>query len=156
MVAINTKENNKTKSPNLSTKTLAKPQGETQGKTQSKKGSNVKVALTTEPSHDQLVIKLLDEINATSVLHVELTPDLFINGKFAGTKSPKVQSVLKQGKKDVLEQMQKAALDLGANTVADIEVKNAMKMIDKNSAKITVSASGTALLTDPAKASESA
>lgn len=125
-------------------------------KPKSKNSINSKVTLTAEPSHEQMVIRLFDEISATSILHIELTPDLFINGKFAGTKSPKIQASLKQGKKDVLGQIQKTALDLGANTVADIEVKNGMKMVDKKSAKITVTASGTALLTDTTEAAVNA
>ncbi len=112
------------------------------------KKTGVNVALTANPSHELNILKLFEEVSATCVLNIELTADLFIKGKFAGVKSPKIQATLNQGKKDALGQLRKTAQDLGANVVADIEVKNAMKMVDQHRANITVNISGTALLTD--------
>ncbi len=116
-------------------------------KTQPKK-VGADITLTASPSYELHALKLFEEVSATCILNIELTADLFIKGKFAGVKSPKIQAALKQGKKDTLGQLRKIARDLGANVVADIEIKNAMKMVDQNNANITVNASGTALLAD--------
>ena len=63
---------------------------------------------------------------------------------------------IKQGKKDSLDQLRSTAQGLGANMVADIEVKNGMKMVGKKNANITVSASGTALLAETSGATAEA
>ncbi|HEY7772061.1 MAG TPA: heavy metal-binding domain-containing protein [Marinagarivorans sp.] len=106
------------------------------------------VVLTTKSSKEQTVLALMDEVSSECVLTVALTPDLFNNGKFIGQKSAVVKAALKQGKQDALTQLRQAAHDLDANMVTDVAVKNSMKMVSTESAKIIVTATGNAIVAE--------
>lgn len=103
------------------------------------------VTLTTKSSEQYEVLMTLEPVTANCILSVGITPDMFTDGKFTGARSEKIQAALKQGRKDVLNQLRSSAYELGGNLVTDIDVKSGMKLLDKSSAKITVSATGEAL-----------
>lgn len=103
------------------------------------------VALTTKPLDGMKNVDHIKDINANCVLNLELTPDLFENGKFVGAKSAKVKAALQQGKKHALGKLRAAAQTAGANMVTDIAVKNAFKLVDAQKAKVTVSVMGAAV-----------
>ncbi len=103
------------------------------------------VTLTTKPASEFEILAVLEEASAECVLSIELTPDLFVDGKFIGAKSEKVVAALKQGKKNALSELRAKAEDLGANMVTDIVIKNGLKMVDASTANITVSATGQAV-----------
>lgn len=107
--------------------------------------ASASVTLTTKPASEFEIIAVLEETSAECVLSIELTPDLFENGKFIGAKSEKVLAALKQGKKNALAELRDIAEDLGANMVTDIAVKNGLKMIDAKTANITVTVTGQAV-----------
>jgi uncharacterized protein YbjQ (UPF0145 family) len=104
--------------------------------------------LTTKPQAEQTVLAVMGPVSAECVLSIALTPDLFEDGKFIGRKSEKVRAALKQGKLNALEQLREAAQSQDANMVTDVTVKNGMKMVGDDTAKITVSATGNAIVAE--------
>lgn len=101
------------------------------------------VMLTTKSGEDQNIINVIDDINVESVLSMRLTPDLFDNGKFIGTKSDKIKAALVQGKKNALLELKKRAKKVGANLVTFVEIKNTIRPTEANMVNIIVKASGT-------------
>ncbi len=101
-----------------------------------------KIVLSGKPLSEHTIAATLDDVTANCVLNLKLTPDLFEDGKFLGAKADKVQAALKQGRKHVLAQLRAKAYDGGANLVAGVVVKNAIKAVDNKTAKITVQAKG--------------
>lgn len=106
------------------------------------------IVLTTKSYKEQTVVALMDEVTAESVRTIPLTPDMFLNGKFIGQKSAVVVAALKQGKLNALEQLRQAAYRLDANMVTDVSVKNGIKMVDKETANVIVSAVGSAIVAE--------
>lgn len=109
------------------------------------------VMLTVKPAEEQNVVAYLDEVSAEQVLTMALTADLFEAGKFIGTKSDKVRALLQQGKKQALAELRIKADEMGANMVASVQMKNALKVVDKNTAQVTVSAFGNAITAETAE-----
>ena len=115
------------------------------------------VTLTTKSSAEQNVVATLGDVAGESVITIALTPDMFnAEGKFSGAKSEPVLAALKQGKKNALNNLRDQAALIGANTVADIAIKNGMKLVSAQSANVTVIASGAALVAEPSSELESA
>ena len=110
--------------------------------------NSANIVLTTKPKAQQTVLAVMGEVSAECVLSITLTPELFKEGKFIGKKSEKVLAALKQGKQNALEQLRQAAQAQDANMVTDVAVKNGMKMIGNESANITVSATGNAIVAE--------
>jgi uncharacterized protein YbjQ (UPF0145 family) len=110
----------------------------------------ITVVLTTKSLSEQTVLESLDEVIAECVLNLKVTPDLISNGKFVGTKSEKVKAALEQGKKHVLTQLRQKAQERGANIVADVSVKNAVKITDSQTVRIIVKAAGQAAIVEMA------
>ncbi len=100
------------------------------------------VELTADPVDKANVATVFGEQSFESVLKIELTPDLFKEGKFIGSKSEKVKAAVKQGRKHTLAQLRDAAFKAGANYVTDVAVKSGIKTVGSKTANITVRATG--------------
>lgn len=106
------------------------------------------VTLTTKPATDHSILEDMGDVTAECVLNLKVTPDMFIDGKFVGTKSDKVKAALEQGKKHVLNQLRQKAQEKGANLVANITMKNAVKSADAQNVKMLVQAAGFAVVAE--------
>lgn len=105
------------------------------------------VALSSKPADEHGVVETVKELTAECVLKIKVTPDLFSDGKFLGTKSEKVKAALAQGRKHVLAQLRQEAKNLEANLVSDVSVNNAIKKADSQNLNVVVQATGVAGLT---------
>ena len=110
--------------------------------------TNGGVTLTTKPLAEHDILALVDDVTAESVITIELTPELFKDGKFVGAKSDAVLEALKQGKREALAKLRVIAENLDANMVTDIAIKNGMKMLDAKTADITVNVAGKAVIAE--------
>lgn len=106
----------------------------------------IEVALTPSAVEKQTVLKSLGNIAGENTVDIQLDAAHFSGGKFIGSKSDTVKQAITQGKKEALAQIRATAKGLGANTVAAVAVKNALKLNGSKQAKITVTATGVALL----------
>lgn len=106
------------------------------------------VVLTSKSADEYALLEIIDELVAECALNIELTPDLFKDGKFIGTKSNKIKAAFVQAKKHALSQLRQEAQEQGANIVTDVAVKNTIKGIDKKNARVVVKATGTSAFTE--------
>lgn len=103
------------------------------------------VVLTSKSNDELTILEVIDDLTAEYVQNIQLTPDLFKDGKFVGSKSEKVKAALNLGKKHVLAQLRKAAQGQGANMVTNVTVKNTIKAVGSQKANITVRGGGTSV-----------
>ncbi len=103
------------------------------------------VVLTSKSVEEQHPHSIVKKLKFECALNIKLTPDLFKNGKFIGNKSDKFLAALKQGQKHVLSKLRQEAEKLGANVVSNVSVKNSIRGVDKKTASILVTATGTSI-----------
>ena len=107
------------------------------------------VSLSTKPAGEENIVARLGDLSGEGVITVTLTPDMFnAEGKFTGAKSEPVLMALKQGKKSALNNLKDQAALIGANSVAGITLKNGMKLLSTENARVTVTASGEAYVVE--------
>ena len=110
------------------------------------------IAISAKPSssfNDHIPMK---KLQTKCALKFALSPDMFAEGKFIGSKHKVVLAAMNQGKKKCLDKLRESAMNSGAQVVADVNVKTNVEFIDKTSAKLCVSSFGTALSTNKVEA----
>lgn len=105
------------------------------------------VKLVGKDAVDQRTIaENFGELKTESQNTFAITPNMFSNGKFVGSKLNAFQESYNHAKKDALQQLRRDAAVMGANTVSDVAIKYSVKDLDGKAAQVLVKASGLALI----------
>ena len=108
-----------------------------------------KILLTDKSLTDYHILERFEESESDCTVPVPLTPEMFTGRKFTGSKHEAVVSALGEAKKQVMIDLRNQAQASGANLVAEITIKKAMKVVGGETAMLTVKASGVMALTGP-------